>query len=309
MRIVPVGFREVSEVGFTPDGRTLVALGHRPMPLRCEWHDLSGDAPPRVYTRRTISWYGFAVSPHDGTVFFNDADELLEFPPGATEPLVHDIADGAVWKRTLAPHAGRMVTALDRITYPTRHRRPIRLAGFTRKGKGWKQAWQYTGRGDRFTQPVFLPGGKRLAVIERDSKKVDGRFRMVSRLLMLTANGRVVHERQIPELVHELVACGDHLVFGGLQHFWLLPLADPDADLTRISLGRKHLNVLCGDPLGRFLLIACGKQVLEFDPASWKVARQFDWQIGTVNCLAISPAGTVAAAGGDKGKVAVWDLE
>jgi WD40 repeat protein len=308
MRIIPVGFRDVSEVGLTPGGRTLISLGSRPMPLRCEWHDLTGAAPPRVYTRKTISWYGFAVSPHDGTVVFNDADELLEFPPGAAEPVVHDLSDGGVWKLAISPHAERMVIAQDGVLFG-RNRVPIRLNGYSRKGNGWKRTWQHDGVGTRFGRPVFLPDGKRLAVMELRGTKVKGQFVPESTLLTLSTKGKVLHERLIPDLILDLAVCGDHFALGSVQQFHVLPLAAPYAQLTRISLGRKHLNVLCSDPHGRFLLTACGKEVLAWDPRSWKRTHTFNWQIGTVNCLAVSADGTLAAAGGDKGKVAVWDVE
>lgn len=308
MRIVSVGFKDVCEVGFTPDGRTLVALGCRPMPLRCEWHDLTGDAPPRVYTRKTISWYGFVVSPHDGTVVFNDADELLEFLPDMALPVTHDLSDGGVWKLALSPHAKRMVIAQDGVLFG-RNRVPIRLNGYSRKGRGWKRTWQHDGVGTRFGQPVFLPDGKRLAVLELRGQKAKAQFLKETTLLVLSMRGKVLHERSFADSFLDLAVCGEHLILGDSHLLRVLPIADLDAEPVLVSLGRKHLGVLCDDSHGRFLLAACGKQVLEFDPASWKVARQFDWKIGTVNCLAVSAEGTLAAAGGDKGRVAVWDVE
>ena len=69
------------------------------------------------------------------------------------------------------------------------------------------------------------------------------------------------------------------------------------------------VTALAADPLGRFLLTAAGPKVTVWDPATWKPLRAFDWKIGRLTCLAVSPDGTLAAAGGDKGKVAVWDVE
>jgi WD40 repeat protein len=39
------------------------------------------------------------------------------------------------------------------------------------------------------------------------------------------------------------------------------------------------------------------------------VARTFTWDIGRMRSIAFSPDGALAAAGGDTGKVVVWDVD
>ena len=63
-------------------------------------------------------------------------------------------------------------------------------------------------------------------------------------------------------------------------------------------------------PSGQSLLTADGStHVTQFDTANGRPVQQFDWGVGRVACVDLSADGTLAAAGGDKGQVVVWDAE
>ncbi len=63
-------------------------------------------------------------------------------------------------------------------------------------------------------------------------------------------------------------------------------------------------------PSGRYLLVSSVDQSVTFyDTATWQVARVYDWGVGKLFSVAVSPDGTLAAAGGDKGQIVLWDWE
>lgn len=77
-----------------------------------------------------------------------------------------------------------------------------------------------------------------------------------------------------------------------------------------INDSRKEFTGLAFHPSGRFLAATSNdKTVKLYETSTWQLAHAFDWQIGRLRSVAFSPDGTLAAAGGDKGKIVVWDFD
>lgn len=73
---------------------------------------------------------------------------------------------------------------------------------------------------------------------------------------------------------------------------------------------RKHFTAVAFHPSGRYLAAASNDATVKlYDTTTWEVARTFTWDIGRMRSIAFSPDGTLAAAGSDKGKVVVWDVD
>jgi WD40 repeat protein len=66
----------------------------------------------------------------------------------------------------------------------------------------------------------------------------------------------------------------------------------------------------CFHPSAPYLLLANGgPSVIVFD-TTWKPVRKWKWDTGGVlRTVAVSPDGSLAAAGGPRGVVVVWDLD
>jgi hypothetical protein len=72
----------------------------------------------------------------------------------------------------------------------------------------------------------------------------------------------------------------------------------------------KAVNDLAFPPDGRMLFtVTSDGTVRVWDRSSARVVKEFDWNIGPLTAVACSPDGTLAAAGGKGGRVAVWDVD
>jgi WD40 repeat protein len=74
--------------------------------------------------------------------------------------------------------------------------------------------------------------------------------------------------------------------------------------------GRASFWGLAVHPSGRLVLTASGDGVVRYwDATTLALVRALRWGIGKLHAVAVSPDGAVAAAGGDKGQVVVWDVD
>jgi WD40 repeat protein len=82
------------------------------------------------------------------------------------------------------------------------------------------------------------------------------------------------------------------------------------ATLVHHKINKQHFMDEAFTPDGRFLLLARrDRTVRVWNTQTWREQAAFDWGIGAVLCVAVAPDGMRAAAGGEKGKIALWDLD
>ena len=74
--------------------------------------------------------------------------------------------------------------------------------------------------------------------------------------------------------------------------------------------GKRHFTGAAFHPSGRWLVTSGNDAAVRvWDAATWRPAQTFTWDVGKVKSVAYSPDGLLAAAGGDKGKIVVWDVD
>jgi WD40 repeat protein len=93
---------------------------------------------------------------------------------------------------------------------------------------------------------------------------------------------------------------------------WAIHICDPDTGrpIARVQPPARQLKGLAFTPDGRLLLTASDEQTARvWDTTTWTECERLNWKIGKLQCLAVSPDGMRAAAGGTRGKIVVWDLD
>jgi len=111
---------------------------------------------------------------------------------------------------------------------------------------------------------------------------------------------------------------GSQLV--GLNAMNLLVWPIPDAgDLGTPRLvrnnTRKQFTAMAYHPSGRYLYVTSNGEntkdatVHVFDTTTWIRTEQFTWKLGNLKAVAVSPDGTLAAAGGERGDIVIWDVD
>lgn len=80
--------------------------------------------------------------------------------------------------------------------------------------------------------------------------------------------------------------------------------------VLRHAMDRMYFKDVAFTPDGRFLLLARNDETVRvWRTSDWGEQRTYRWELGKMVSLAIDPAGMRAAAGSDKGKIVVWDLD
>jgi hypothetical protein len=82
----------------------------------------------------------------------------------------------------------------------------------------------------------------------------------------------------------------------------------PPVELTTWS--RKSFTWLAFAPSGGYLAASVNDGTVKiFEAGEWTVARAYEWGVGKVQSVAVGADGLLTAAGGDTGRVVVWDVD
>jgi WD40 repeat protein len=79
--------------------------------------------------------------------------------------------------------------------------------------------------------------------------------------------------------------------------------------LAVVKPGKKHFKGLTFTPDGRLVTVSNDQTVRMWEPCTLKQLRAYEWKIGKLGAVAVALDGQRMAAGGDTGRVVVWDAD
>ena len=159
----------------------------------------------------------------------------------------------------------------------------------------------------------FFPNGNRFASVELHEPFLFGAPISYLRIRS-AANGTVQSEFELgrnqggPARVSP---DGEWVAFLSTSYLIVQHATEPNRSLRFQTPNKNHLTGLAFHPSGRFLAATSNDHTVRLHDrdADWTVTRTFDWNIGKLKAVAFSPDGNLAAAGGDKGRTVVWDVD
>ena len=316
MLVITVGNKaDVASVTFSPDGSALKIRADGSL-------DLWGIATGQRRAMKTPP--GFAINA--GLVFHPSGRWLfswakkgglaahdLQTGKSVVEPLAaNETGVAAVWPVAVTPNGELVLCAWRGRSH--HYKNGYCASSWSADGAfgpGFAPVDSYT---DTDTHMRYSCGLEPLADNER-FVTVDYRFSELPRLAVRSCKtgepiaATAIDGRDRPTLavapVGELIAVA---VTGSLFIFTAADLAQAPHKLR--NTGRKHFTDIAFHPSGKYLAATSNDETVKlYDTATWEVARTFTWDIGRMRSVAFSVDGTLAAAGGDKGKVVVWDVD
>ena len=308
MRVLHTAGGEVVALAFSASGDALAAAA-APNHGIFLWnlHD-GGDDAVHLDSSATLQTRGLHFTPDGRSLAWFAGQSRKVYSRDHRRAAVTKLAaSGRMIGMTQTPDGGRLVTQHSSFRDPA-------LIGWSGSGVDWEQDWSIPTEKLSVHTAAVCPTGTQLALLTRETQP--GRFwdnNPIQLELRSAVNGIVQAKTTYAPKYHGPLAFspdGTQLVGSNDMTLLVWPVPDlGEAKLIRND-SRKHFTSLAYHPSGRYLYAASNDgSVHLFDTATWVRVRRYEWKLGRLRSVAVSPDGLLAAAGGDKGEVVFWDVD
>jgi len=312
--------KEVLSLVFAPDATKLYAV-HQGIGVHI-WN-LADRTVSALDIKRLRVWGEFVVHPGSrwafGTISIpNNHSNLIDLTAGKSKTF--NFVN--VWDHVAISPDGKHVAAVGFLKSPPRDSdERFCLSGWKMTTAGPRREWERKSPTDERPWYVIYLDNETL-VTEDDIplrySKAHRSFRPAHQLAIRSAtDGEVKTTFDSPyegaELRHLLASPdGKQLVARRGTTLWVWNASDWKKPPTVVE-GKDSSHLLraaCFHPSGQYLLLAHDAQsVIVLDTTTWKQVRKWNWKVGVLRAVAVSPDGTLAAAAGPRGTVVVWDWD
>jgi|GEM_PF-1392439 WD40 repeat protein len=311
MQVLTSGANRYELLAFAPDGARLAACGWTSQVD--VWDTATGGC---VFTAPTENNLGALRFHPDGTLFVGGRG--LTRYTFTDRPHVCLAADAICTHLALAPDgAFALVRVRDAL-------RRYDCAGASEFALAWDAPDHEYGPVIVGQGACVLPGGDRCATVEvvPNVPALGARFpglRLdaghISLLILRdTATAKLLQVVPIPVAFAERPLAspdGARIVVLAGRSLYAFEATDLNKKPTKVmNTASKHFTAVAFDPTGRYLVAASNDATVRvLDAATFAEVRAFTWKIGRMRSVCFSPDGLRIAAGGERGRVVVWDAD
>lgn len=304
MRVLAAANGKVLNLAFSPDGQALAAaveehgvflwnLRSTGVPVQL---DDAGGYRPRTLAfgadGRTVGW----VAGNTWKVYDRDSRRL-------SQPRL-DAGGHLLWLAA-TPDGDR---AFTQHSFPE-----TSLIGWHRHGSRWTRDWDVSTERLAFESQTIGPDARSLVMLSRKTVGEGWWLRPFRLELRSTVSSVVENVGQYPYLYGcplTFSPDGTQLVGAHQMTIMVWPVPQLGEPLLVRNDSRKHFTAAAYHPSGSRLYVSSYDATVHvFDTVGWGRSARFNWDLGPLRSVAVSPDGTVAAAGSDHGQIIVWDVD
>jgi WD40 repeat protein len=309
VRVLKAAESEILDLAFSPDGRALAAAVTADFDGVYLWNlESAATVPVRLETEGAY---------RGGLGFSTDNRSLGWLEPAARR--VYD-RDERVMSRAsfeVLRNTHGIAQSPDGARVISQHGLPdYALNGWRPEGDEWVRTWSLSTTEVAVESVTLSDDGRLFAMLTRPA--VGDRWASNPRRVEVrdAATGALRGVGEYPYTYAEpLLFSPDGRQLVGFNDMTLLVWPVPDVGalgaprLVRND-SRKQFTALAYHPTGRRLYATSNDTTVHvFDTETWNWVGRFTWQLGRLKAVAVSPDGTLAAAGGDKGDIVIWDVD